>query len=356
MTFKSSKSKKRQRTSSYQKISDNSSNLKDSSINESNNQQTTSSSASLKLKQSGSSANLLTRSASSTNALSSSTNRFSNEKSSSSNKTGTSTNQSSSVLNKPAELYRLDFITAMKLPDTELLDESSYWVIRDQWKIDYEKGVQVPVKDDFKKPNFQFKQDQFSYQNNKTKNEDKIQSVQQEIKKEEADSTPAAASTSVEPQTSASAKATETIIKMPQKYLCPVNDSLFNSQIHQAYVTHGISTSSLNHNPNKICKYDCDYMDLLWLKRVNIELESIDYDKLTRANLENLIENFELQSYHNIKLKLDKLNSYSLEFDQDTVCDVCRQPDSEEDNEMVILFYYFNEKNKFIQTCLNINC
>lgn len=47
---------------------------------------------------------------------------------------------------KPAELFRTDFITAMKLPDTESLDDESYWVIKDQWKLDWEKGVQVPVK------------------------------------------------------------------------------------------------------------------------------------------------------------------------------------------------------------------
>lgn len=49
---------------------------------------------------------------------------------------------------RPAELFRTDFITAMKLPDTESLDDDSYWIIKDQWKLDWEKGVQVPVKPD----------------------------------------------------------------------------------------------------------------------------------------------------------------------------------------------------------------
>jgi hypothetical protein len=34
----------------------------------------------------------------------------------------------------------------MKLPDTEILDDTTYWLIKDQWKLDWEKGVQVPVK------------------------------------------------------------------------------------------------------------------------------------------------------------------------------------------------------------------
>jgi hypothetical protein len=50
---------------------------------------------------------------------------------------------------KPAELYRTDFITAMKLPDNELLDDNTYWLIKDPWKLDWEKGVQVPVKPEF---------------------------------------------------------------------------------------------------------------------------------------------------------------------------------------------------------------
>ena len=214
-----------------------------------------------------------------------------------------STNKAGGALpNKPAELYRLDFITAMKLPVTELLDENSIWVIRDQWKLDWEKGVQVPVKTDFMRSNTLYKPDQFSMTQN--------------------------------------AKSTADNIKMPNKYLCPANDTLFNSQIHQAYLTHGLASSSTLNNTNKICKYDCDSMDLLWLRRVNAELEAIDQERLSRSNLENLIENFELQSYHNIKVKLEKLNSYNLEFDQDTVCDVCRMPDSEENNEMVNFSYH----------------
>jgi hypothetical protein len=34
----------------------------------------------------------------------------------------------------------------MKLPDSEVLDEEAYWLIREPWKLDWEKGVQVPIK------------------------------------------------------------------------------------------------------------------------------------------------------------------------------------------------------------------
>lgn len=48
----------------------------------------------------------------------------------------------------PAELFRKDLISAMKLPDSEPLASDEYWVIVDQWKQEWERGVQVPVNPD----------------------------------------------------------------------------------------------------------------------------------------------------------------------------------------------------------------
>lgn len=48
----------------------------------------------------------------------------------------------------PAELFRKDLISAMKLPDSEPLAADEYWVITDQWKQEWERGVQVPVSPD----------------------------------------------------------------------------------------------------------------------------------------------------------------------------------------------------------------
>lgn len=45
----------------------------------------------------------------------------------------------------PAELFRKDLISAMKLPDSEPLASDEYWIINDQWKQEWERGVQVPV-------------------------------------------------------------------------------------------------------------------------------------------------------------------------------------------------------------------
>ena len=41
------------------------------------------------------------------------------------------------------QLYRADFISAMKLPDTQHFEPSSYLNIKDPWRTEWEKGVQV---------------------------------------------------------------------------------------------------------------------------------------------------------------------------------------------------------------------
>lgn len=53
-----------------------------------------------------------------------------------------------SATEAPAELFRKDLISAMKLPDSEPLAVDEYWVICDQWKQEWERGVQVPVNPD----------------------------------------------------------------------------------------------------------------------------------------------------------------------------------------------------------------
>lgn len=56
---------------------------------------------------------------------------------------------------KPAELFRKDLISAMKMADGEQLGQDEYLSITDTWKEEWEKGVQVPVNpDSLPEPNF----------------------------------------------------------------------------------------------------------------------------------------------------------------------------------------------------------
>ena len=43
------------------------------------------------------------------------------------------------------QVFRKDLISAMKLPDSHPLQPRDYMVINDTWKMEWEKGVQVPV-------------------------------------------------------------------------------------------------------------------------------------------------------------------------------------------------------------------
>lgn len=176
----------------------------------------------------------------------------------------------------------------MKLRDNEVLEDSCYWLIRDQWKPEWEKGVQVPVKtiSEFNKPTTNY----FEIKNS-NKNPKRVQ------------------------------------LKLPKKFLCSIKDKKLNESIHDAYVTHDL----IEH----VCRYDSDELDSSWLLKVNKEFKQMGLEQLTRINFEKIIENYETQT--NIKLKeaYKALDAYSIEYDDEVVCDVCRSPDSEDSNEMV---------------------
>lgn len=52
------------------------------------------------------------------------------------------------IRKKPAELFRKDLISAMKMADSDQLNPDEYLQITDPWKEEWEKGVQVPVNPD----------------------------------------------------------------------------------------------------------------------------------------------------------------------------------------------------------------
>jgi hypothetical protein len=113
----------------------------------------------------------------------------------------------------------------------------------------------------------------------------------------------------------------------PKKYLCPANDPNYDVNIHEAYITHRLV--------DDVCRYDSDDLDVCWLNRVNLEFQQMGIEQLTRSNFERIIENFETQTHDNLSNAIKTLESYSIEYDEEVVCDVCRSPDSEDTNEMV---------------------
>ncbi|XP_063059996.1 protein Jade-1 isoform X2 [Engraulis encrasicolus] len=66
----------------------------------------------------------------------------------SSKTTGTSSTWARQEQKKPSEVFRTDFITAMKLPDSAQLACEEFYVLSDPWRQEWEKGVQVPANMD----------------------------------------------------------------------------------------------------------------------------------------------------------------------------------------------------------------
>lgn len=41
------------------------------------------------------------------------------------------------------QVFRTDFITAMKIPDSQQIPSNEYILLKDTWRQEWEKGVQV---------------------------------------------------------------------------------------------------------------------------------------------------------------------------------------------------------------------
>ncbi|KAJ8666907.1 hypothetical protein QAD02_008569 [Eretmocerus hayati] len=190
-----------------------------------------------------------------------------------------------SAAEPPAELYRKDLISAMKLPDSEPLSQSEYWVISDQWKQEWEKGVQVPVN---------------------------------------PDSLPEPAVTRI--QTPSMSKLYGEF-KLPKKFLRITRDDFFNPEDHYL--------SNTPARAEKACAYDLDDTDIAWLEVLNGERALCGQSSITETQLERVIEELEHRCWDKIQTIVKNEEGLGIEYDENVICDVCRSPDSEEGNEMV---------------------
>ncbi|KAK5642778.1 hypothetical protein RI129_008945 [Pyrocoelia pectoralis] len=185
----------------------------------------------------------------------------------------------------PAELFRKDLISAMKLPDSEPLASDEYWVIVDQWKQEWERGVQVPVNpDSLPEPCVTVNQCNYG----RSRHE----------------------------------------FRMPKnKYIRITKDEHFNVDDHV------LSTAAAK--SEAACSYDLDECDVAWLKLLNGERAALGLDHVTEEQLERVIERLEINCWDKMQAILRNEEGLGIEYDENVICDVCRSPDSEEGNEMV---------------------
>ncbi|XP_047345699.1 PHD finger protein rhinoceros [Vespa velutina] len=189
-----------------------------------------------------------------------------------------------SAAEAPAELFRKDLISAMKLPDSEPLSPNEYWVITDQWKQEWERGVQVPV------------------------NPDSLPEPMVTV-------------------TQTSPLKLHGEFKLPKKFIRISRDDYFNPEDHH------LSTTPAR--AEKACAYDLDDTDIAWLDVLNGERAQAGQLPITESELERVIEELELRCWERIQTIVKNEEGLGIEYDENVICDVCRSPDSEEGNEMV---------------------
>ncbi|XP_078371024.1 uncharacterized protein LOC144654687 isoform X2 [Oculina patagonica] len=173
---------------------------------------------------------------------------------------------------KPAEIFRTDLISAMKLPDHQNLSPENYITITDQWRQEWERGVQVPVNPEgVFQPSFR----------------------------------------PVEPLYKRAGN-----FKQPNKLL-------------------STPSKARGRPPASKCPYDLGRMDVEWLTSLNKSRQGKGLMELEETQLEKALAYIENKCYDNMGHAIATQEGLSIEYDEDVCCDVCQSPDSEESNEMV---------------------
>ncbi|XP_050423630.1 PHD finger protein rhinoceros [Adelges cooleyi] len=201
----------------------------------------------------------------------------------------------------PAELFRKDLISAMKLPDSEQLSTDAYWIISDQWKQEWERGVQVPVNPD-------------------------------SLPGSSVHEVPVVCLPTItkSPRRSPSSiyHSQHLEFKLPKhKYIRITKDEHFKADEHQL--------SLLPLKAEKSCSYDMDDVDSAWLKLCNGERALGGLPKIKEDQFEQVIEELEMRCWEKVQAIIKEEEGLGIEYDENVICDVCRSPDSEDGNEMV---------------------
>ncbi|KAJ4939788.1 hypothetical protein JOQ06_029224 [Pogonophryne albipinna] len=178
---------------------------------------------------------------------------------------------------KPSEVFRTDLITAMKVHDSNQLIPEEYYILADAWRQEWEKGVQVPVSP---------------------------QSIPQPVARVMAE------------------KGKEVMFVRPKK--------LIRTSGAEALGYVDIRTLA-----DGMCRYDLNEEDVAWLQAANQEFAEMAIPPLDEITMERVMEEFEHCCHENMTHATETEEGLGIEYDEDVVCDVCRSPDGEDNNEMV---------------------
>ncbi|XP_040488475.1 protein Jade-3 [Ursus maritimus] len=180
---------------------------------------------------------------------------------------------------KPAEVFRKDLISAMKLPDSHHINPDSYYLFADTWKEEWEKGVQVPASpENIPQPSLRI--------------------VAEKVK--------------------------DVLYMRPRKYIrCSSSETTEPGYINIMELA------------ASVCRYDLDDMDIFWLQELNQDLAEMGCGPVDENLMEKTVEVLERHCHENMNHAIETEEGLGIEYDEDVICDVCRSPDSEEGNDMV---------------------
>ncbi|XP_028976485.1 protein Jade-1 isoform X2 [Esox lucius] len=194
----------------------------------------------------------------------------------SSKNTGTSSTWVRQEHKKPSEVFRTDFITAMKLPDSAQLGPDDFYVLSDPWRQEWEKGVQVPAN---------------------------VEAIPEPVVR-------------VLPE----------VGRIPFCWAGRGRDSDLGL---------GLSQRDMKTTDEPHSRYDLDDLDVSWLELVNQEFKELALPELDELTMERVLVELESQCEENMQQAIETEEGLGIEYDEDVVCDVCRSPEGEDGNEMV---------------------
>uniref|UniRef100_A0A673W2Y0 Jade family PHD finger 2 n=1 Tax=Salmo trutta TaxID=8032 RepID=A0A673W2Y0_SALTR len=169
-------------------------------------------------------------------------------------------------------VFRTDFITAMKLPDSAQLGPDDFYVLSDPWRQEWEKGVQVPAS---------------------------VDAIPEPV-----------------------------VGRIP--FYWPVQ-----GQGRGCVLGLGLSQRDMKTTDEPHSRYDLDDMDVSWLELVNQEFRELELPELDELTMERVLVELESQCEENMQQAIETEEGLGIEYDEDVVCDVCRSPEGEDGNEMV---------------------
>ncbi|XP_064784888.1 protein Jade-1-like isoform X3 [Oncorhynchus masou masou] len=178
---------------------------------------------------------------------------------------------------KPSEVFRTDFITAMKLHDTYQLNPEDYYVLADPWRQEWEKGVQVPVSP---------------------------RTIPQPVARGVAE------------------RGMEVMFLTPKKWI-------------RSGCSGALGYVDIQTLAEGTCRYDLNDTDVAWLELINQQFTLMGMVLLDEMTMERVMEEFERRCYDRMSHAMATEEGLGMEYDEDVVCDICRSPDSEDNNEMV---------------------